>query len=76
LRTRLARECSCTHAAAIAAGAVPLGKCTPGRRAEGLQQHSVGLKFCAGVGVDFAVQADFFKARFGPFHDRHPNLKR
>ena len=27
------------------------------------------LEFCAGVGADFAVEADFFEARSGPFHD-------
>jgi len=26
------------------------------------------LYLCAGVGVDFAVQADLFKRRCGPFH--------
>jgi hypothetical protein len=75
LSASLTRESSCAHTAAIAAGAVPLRKSTPGGGAEGSQKHSRRLEFRAGVGVNFAVQANFFKTWLGPFHDRHPTLK-
>jgi len=36
---------------------------------EGLKASGAILQHSAGVGVDFAVQADFFKRRCCPFHD-------
>jgi hypothetical protein len=75
LGTSFGRKRTSAYSTAIAAGAIPLGKSTPGGGAEGSQEHSIWLELCAGVGVDFAVQADFFKARLGPFHNLHSPQK-
>lgn len=55
------------QAAAIAAGAIPLGKSAPGGGAEDLDAHT-GLQFRAGGEFDFAVQIHHFALWRDPFH--------
>jgi hypothetical protein len=37
-------------------------------------RNPASSQFCAGVRVDFAVQADFFKLRGCPLHDFPPSF--
>ena len=46
----------------------PTAESHPRRRSPGFHLHPDSLQFGAGVRIDFAVQADLFKFRAGPFH--------
>ena len=69
-RTRKPENLSFAHGDTVSATAIPLRKPNPGRRAEDLNAHLVGLKFCAHVGVDFAAKNNFFDRRSNAAIDR------
>jgi len=68
LRAALGAKRPRAQGATVPAAAIPLRKATPGGGTQYLYAHSRSLQFGARVTVDFAVQADFFKLRTGPFH--------
>jgi hypothetical protein len=79
LASRAAVKLAVPESLAIAAGAIPLGKTTPGSRAEDFYAHSCGdrqaviaLQLGVGVRADLAVQVDLFVLRCGPFHGQAP----
>ena len=67
LGTRAPAQGAIAQPAAIAAGAIPLGKSAPGGGAENLDAHT-GLQFRAGGGVECAVQVHLFVLWRDLFH--------
>ena len=81
LAARAAAKFPGSYPLAIGTSAIPLGKTTPGCRAEDFYAHSiriradrraVALQLSVGVRADFAVQVDLFVLRCSPFHRQAP----
>jgi hypothetical protein len=69
LGTRLRTQRPRSHPRAIRAGAIPLGKSTPGCGAEDHNAHTNSeLEFGVGVRANFTIQADILVLRGRPFH--------
>ncbi len=75
LRARLSANGAGPHSAAIATGAIPLRESSARCRAEDFYPHWITLDFSAGVGANFAVEADLFEARRCPFHLKEPSIE-
>jgi hypothetical protein len=71
LRTRMKIRLPCSYLGAVKTSAIPLGKTSPGCRAEDRNAHANSeLEFSVRVRTDFTAQADFFVLRGCPFHSQ------